>query len=82
MASKAEQEARVRRSVAAKVIKPGMDGKHVIARLKGELQALALMAQPNVAHVFDAGARKSLRQRKSDYAAGEHATKSSTVGFA
>ncbi len=51
----AEQTAPVRRSVAVKVIKPGMDSKAVIARFEAERQALALMDHPNVARVFDGG---------------------------
>src|SRR6266496_2176184 len=52
----AEQEAPVRRRVALKIIKPGMDTKSVIARFEAERQALALMDHPNIAKVFDAGA--------------------------
>ena len=52
----AEQEEPVRRRVALKVLKPGMDTKEVIARFEAERQALALMDHPNIAHVFDAGA--------------------------
>src|SRR5262245_32265871 len=51
----AEQEEPVRRRVALKVVKPGMDTKSVIARFEAERQALALMDHPNIAHVFDAG---------------------------
>jgi len=57
----AEQEEPVRRRVALKVIKPGMDTKSVIARFEAERQALALMDHPNIAHVFDAGATESGR---------------------
>jgi serine/threonine protein kinase len=57
----AEQEAPVRRRVALKVVKPGMDTKSVIARFEAERQALALMDHPNIAHVFDAGATESGR---------------------
>ena len=57
----AEQEAPVRRRVAVKVVKPGMDSKNVIARFEAERQALALMDHPNIAHVFDAGATASGR---------------------
>ncbi|MBY0504804.1 MAG: serine/threonine-protein kinase [Bryobacteraceae bacterium] len=46
----------IRRQVALKVIKPGMDSKQVIARFESERRALALMSHPNVAQVFDAGA--------------------------
>lgn len=52
----AEQQHPVRRLVALKVIKPGMDSREVIARFEGERQALALMDHPNIARVFDAGA--------------------------
>ncbi len=51
----AEQEEPVRRRVALKVIKPGMDTKEVIARFEVERQALAMMDHPNIARVFDAG---------------------------
>jgi len=52
----AEQEEPVRRQVALKVIKLGMDTKNVIARFEAERQALALMDHPNIAKVLDAGA--------------------------
>ena len=52
----AEQEQPVRRRVALKIIKLGMDTRNVIARFKAEQQALALMEHPNIAHVLDAGA--------------------------
>ncbi len=52
----AEQESPVRRKVALKVIKLGMDTKQVIARFEAERQALALMDHGNIARVFDAGA--------------------------
>jgi len=51
----AEQLAPVKRHVALKIIKPGMDTKAVIARFEAEKQLLALMDHPNVAKVFDAG---------------------------
>ncbi len=51
----AEQLAPVKRHVAIKVIKPGMDTKAVVARFEAERQLLALMDHPNVAKVFDAG---------------------------
>jgi serine/threonine protein kinase/WD40 repeat protein len=57
----AEQENPVRRRVALKVIKLGMDTKQVIARFEAERQALALMDHPNIAKVFDAGATKTGR---------------------
>jgi eukaryotic-like serine/threonine-protein kinase len=57
----AEQEEPVRRRVALKVIKPGMDTKSVIARFEAERQALAMMDHPNIAKVLDAGATDSGR---------------------
>ncbi|TWU39301.1 protein kinase domain-containing protein [Novipirellula artificiosorum] len=51
----AEQEQPIRRQVALKVIKPGMDTKNVIARFEVERQALAMMDHPNIAHVLDVG---------------------------
>src|SRR6266550_553390 len=57
----AEQEAPIRRRVALKIIKLGMDTKSVIARFEAERQALALMDHPNIAKVFDAGATESGR---------------------
>jgi eukaryotic-like serine/threonine-protein kinase len=51
----AEQQQPVRRKVALKVVKPGMDTRDVIARFEAERQALALMDHPNIARVFDAG---------------------------
>src|SRR5437867_3470144 len=52
----AQQEEPVRRCVALKIIKLGMDTKQVIARFQGERQALAVMHHPHIAKVFDAGA--------------------------
>ena len=52
----AEQEEPVRRRVALKIIKLGMDTKSVIARFEAERQALAMMDHPNIAKVHDAGA--------------------------
>jgi serine/threonine protein kinase len=57
----AEQETPMRRKVALKIIKPGMDSKQVIARFEAERQALALMDHPNIARVFDAGATETGR---------------------
>jgi tetratricopeptide (TPR) repeat protein/serine/threonine protein kinase len=51
----AEQTQPVRRKVALKVLKPGMDTRQVIARFEAERQALALMEHPNIARVLDAG---------------------------
>jgi serine/threonine protein kinase/WD40 repeat protein len=52
----AEQQRPVRRKVALKLIKPGMDTRQVIARFEAERQALALMDHPHIARVLDAGA--------------------------
>ncbi len=52
----AEQEKPVRRRVALKIIKPGMDTEQVVTRFEAERQALALMDHPSIARVFDAGA--------------------------
>ena len=57
----AEQEEPVRRRVALKVIKLGMDTKQVIARFEAERQALAMMDHPNIAKVLDAGATETGR---------------------
>ena len=57
----AEQQRPVRRKVALKIIKPGMDTKEVIARFEGERQALALMDHPNIARIYDAGTTDSGR---------------------
>jgi serine/threonine protein kinase len=51
----AEQQEPVRRKVALKIIKPGMDSRNVIARFEAERQALALMDHPNIAKILDAG---------------------------
>jgi serine/threonine protein kinase/WD40 repeat protein len=57
----AEQTRPVRRKVALKVLKPGMDTRQVVARFEAERQALALMDHPNIAHVFDGGETASGR---------------------
>ncbi|MCA8988267.1 MAG: serine/threonine protein kinase [Planctomycetaceae bacterium] len=57
----AEQQEPVRRKVALKVIKPGMDSREIIARFEAERQALALMDHPNIARVLDAGTTLSER---------------------
>ena len=51
-----DQEKPVRRRVALKIIKLGMDTKQVIGRFEAERQALAMMDHPNIARVLDAGA--------------------------
>src|SRR5207249_5074330 len=57
----AEQQEPVRRNVALKIIKPGMDSRQVIARFEAERQALALMDHQNIAKVLDAGTTESGR---------------------
>src|SRR5262249_50601858 len=51
----AEQQEPVKRRVALKLIKPGLDSAHVLHRFEAERQALALMDHPNIARVLDAG---------------------------
>ncbi|MHC4323826.1 MAG: protein kinase domain-containing protein [Planctomycetota bacterium] len=51
----AQQKKPVKRRVALKIIKPGMDSKQIIARFEAERQAFALLDHPNIAHIFDAG---------------------------
>jgi eukaryotic-like serine/threonine-protein kinase len=58
---RAEQLHPVRRKVALKVLKPGMDTRQVVARFEAERQALALMDHPHIAHVFDGGQTASGR---------------------
>ena len=57
----AEQQHPVRRQVAVKLIRPGMDSRQVVARFEAERQALALMDHPNIAKVHDAGATETGR---------------------
>ncbi len=57
----AQQHQPVKRQVAIKIIKPGMDSKRVIARFEAERQALALLDHPNIAHVYDAGTTEAGR---------------------
>jgi serine/threonine protein kinase/tetratricopeptide (TPR) repeat protein len=57
----AEQQQPIRRKVALKVLKPGMDTRQVVARFEAERQALALMDHPNIAHVHDGGETASRR---------------------
>jgi len=57
----ADQEEPIKRRVALKVIKPGMDTKEVLGRFEAERQALAMMDHPNIAKVFDAGATETGR---------------------
>jgi WD40 repeat protein/serine/threonine protein kinase len=58
---RAEQRQPIRRSVALKLLKPGMDTRAVVARFEAERQALALMDHPNIAHVLDGGETASGR---------------------
>ncbi len=51
----AEQREPVKRRVALKIIKPGMDSRQIVARFEAERQALAMMDHPNIARIFDAG---------------------------
>jgi|GEM_PF-1359589 WD40 repeat protein/serine/threonine protein kinase len=51
----ADQQTPIRRRVALKIIKPGMDSRQVIARFESERQALSMMDHPNIAKVLDAG---------------------------
>ena len=66
----AEQTQPVRRRVALKVIKPGMDTRQVVARFEAERQALAMMDHPNIAKILDAGIttdqRSEVRDQRSD----------------
>jgi serine/threonine protein kinase len=65
----AEQTEPVRRKVALKVLKPGMDTRQVVARFEAERQALAIMDHPNIAKVFDAGTtgeKSKIRNPKSE----------------
>jgi len=57
----AQQEQPIRRQLALKVIKPGMDSKRIIARFEAERQALALLDHPNIAHVYQAGSTEAGR---------------------
>jgi serine/threonine protein kinase len=52
---RAQQDEPVKRQVALKIIKPGMDSKRVMARFEAEKRTLALLDHPNIAHVYDAG---------------------------
>jgi len=57
----AEQQEPVQRRVALKIVKLGMDTMQVVARFRAEQQTLAMLAHPNIAHVFDAGTTESGR---------------------
>ncbi|MBL0871588.1 MAG: serine/threonine protein kinase, partial [Phycisphaerales bacterium] len=72
----AEQSVPVRRRVALKIIKLGMDTRQVVARFEQERQALALMDHPNIAKVYDAGATETGRPFfVMEYVRGEPITK-------
>ncbi len=72
----AEQDSPVRRRVALKIIKLGMDTRQVVARFEQERQALAIMDHPHIAKVFDAGATDSGRPYfVMEYVRGESVTK-------
>jgi non-specific serine/threonine protein kinase/serine/threonine-protein kinase len=70
----AEQEEPVRRKVALRIIKLGMDTREVVARFEAERQALALMDHPNIPKVLDAGSnepsKSEIRNQKSDIPSG------------
>lgn len=66
----AEQTEPVRRRVALKVIKLGMDTKQVVARFESERQAMAMMDHPNIAKVLDAGTMEA-NPRNADFPVGE-----------
>jgi serine/threonine protein kinase/tetratricopeptide (TPR) repeat protein len=57
----AEQQEPIRRKVALKILKPGMDTRQIVARFEAERQALAIMDHPNIAKVFDGGETPSGR---------------------
>ncbi|HVC98974.1 MAG TPA: serine/threonine-protein kinase, partial [Pirellulales bacterium] len=57
----AEQQQPIRRIVALKIVKPGMDTREVVARFEAERQALAMMEHPSIARVFDGGTTNSGR---------------------
>jgi serine/threonine protein kinase len=70
----AEQIRPLRRRVALKIVKPGMDTRQVIARFEAERQALALMDHPNIAKIFDAGTTADRSLREPDSSRSEPAT--------
>lgn len=57
----AEQSEPVKRRVALKILKPGMDSKQIVARFESERQALAVLDHPNIAKIFDGGVAESGR---------------------
>jgi serine/threonine protein kinase len=62
----AEQQEPVRRKVALKIIKPGMDSHQVIARFEAERQTLAMMDHQNIARVLDTGTTGKVRDQRSE----------------
>jgi len=71
----AEQVEPIKRQVALKVIKPGMDSQRVIARFEAERQALAILDHPNIAHVYEAGTTEAGRPYfVMEYVAGQSIT--------
>src|SRR6266567_2257570 len=77
----AEQEEPVRRRVALKVIKLGMDTRQVIARFEAERQALALMDHPNIAKIYDAGVTQTTLAPPLSHPMGEGAPGAGAGGF-
>ena len=79
----AEQTEPVRRQVALKLIKPGMDSAQVLARFEAERQALALMDHPNIAKVLDAGttdARPALLRHGAGQGRPDHRATATSTG--
>ena len=74
----AEQTEPVRRKVALKIIKLGMDTRQVVARFEAERQALAMMDHPNIAKVLDAGTTDEADPRSADFPVGEKAREDRT----
>jgi serine/threonine protein kinase/Tfp pilus assembly protein PilF len=70
----AEQQKPLRRKVALKILKPGMDSRQVIARFEAERQALAIMDHPNIAKVLDAGTTGCSRSRETSDSVGTPAS--------
>src|SRR6266702_6562314 len=71
----AEQKEPIKRRVALKIIKIGMDTREVVARFEAERQALAMMDHPNIAKIFDAGATESTLTPALSHPTGEGAPK-------
>jgi len=67
----AEQREPVKRRVALKIIKLGMDSRQIVARFEAERQALAMMDHPNIAKIFDAGTIGEAEPRSADFPVGE-----------